>query len=178
MSTSTAIVPVTDEMYIELRKEGEPINLNEYPSLLAMLHARQRALRALDEEIEKTEASLVEKTEALQIKERLGMRVQGLRGAITRAEGKLERLARQRDAIEANYLEVPRLPASWLEIAGNKWGEALPNDVPLDVLKALEHAYESDLFDEFLIYLPEERGRDPMIVGIAGDAYFYIASWR
>lgn len=178
------IVPINDTHYIELMRGGQPIDLNQYPSLLALVHARQRALDAIDTEIADLEQRISEREEDVELREDMGMATQGLKGTITRWRNRIAALEDEQAAHEANYLQIPadrearRIALDYDD--DMRWAISLPSDVPLDVMRALHHAYNQCLFDSFVLYLPRARGRgsDPIIAGIAGGAHFYIASWR
>lgn len=163
-----------------LMKNGSPIDLNEHPSLLAALHANNRAINRIDEEIRIREDEIEEFTERIVLHEELGLSTQGLKALRTRRKNHIKQLEKRREAHKKNYLEVPDMggnPVAMDEYRDWWPGENLGSEVPLDGLRALKHAKEQELFDEFRIYKPSTTDTDPMIVGICGDRCFYIASW-
>lgn len=172
MSESTQLV---------LYRNGQPIDLNEHPSLLASLHASDRAIKGIDERIHEIGAEVAELQEREQLHKDLGLSVKAVRAMITRRNGEMEQLLRRRAAHEKNYLEVPDMGGRWLplgEDAERMRFNPIDTSVPLDVLRALKHAKDSGIFDDFRVYEPARTSTDPMIVGLAGGAAFYIASWR
>lgn len=185
-----------DTSQLVLFKRGQPVDLNQHPSLLAGLHATSRALVSIDEEIRELQQEMAEQTERAEMMEDLGMSTKGPNTAITRCQTKIDHLQKRRSAHEAFYIEFPDLGGAELDVAGTdvtEWfasgrrytrAQDLANDVPMDVLRALKHARDQGIFDQFRLYHPGmAQGRstyqgDPVIVGQAGDAVFYIASWR
>lgn len=168
-----------------LYRDGQPIDLNEHPSLLASLHASDRAITEIDDEIAEIEARREELTERIELHEAIGLPAKGPKSVRTRLGHRMGGLKRRRQAHQKNYLEIPDMGGDLLKIGENPWGhrrwdprENLSTSVPLDVLRALKHAKEQDIFDEFRLYAPFDTGGDPVIVGVAGGATFYIASWR
>lgn len=169
---------LTENLQIVLKKNGEPVDLASHPSLLAMLHATNRAVVSIEAQIHEKEQQIEELREAITLREDMKMPVRGTKALLTRRFNEVEKLRRRRDAHEDNYLEVPRQNGIPVDIDGEDWGDSLPSDLPLDVLRALKHAYDGQVFDNFQVYYPTMPGVDPMLVGIAGDAAFYVASWR
>lgn len=161
-----------------LLKDNQPIDLNQMPSLLAALHANSRAVVSTQDEITQTKLEIAELRERLTAYVDLGVPTKGVLSALTRRERRIEELECRLEAHEAHYIEVPDLGGVQIKMDDGRWGHRLGTDVPMDVVRALQHARDSGLFDEFRIYTPTSRRRDPMIVGAAGDAVFYIASWR
>jgi len=171
---------------IQLRKGDEVIDLNEHPSLLALMHAQQRGVESSIEEIEDISNEIDELREREQMLGDLGQSVKGIRMMIGRRNRQIRLIRERLLAYKANYIEVPDPDGRILSIEDTIthegdwiWGDQLPNDTPIDALRALKHAKDKGIFQEFRIMLPERRRRrDPMIYGIAGDACFYVASWR
>jgi len=168
-------------MEVALLKEGKLVqDLSNYPSILAFLHASNRAIEATKQQIREAQDSLPELEERRDLYQKMNIKNRGVKVAITRTRNRIKALGRELEAHRANYVEVPVLESE--EIIGESWrAEGLPVNTPMDVVRALDRAHSSGLFDELRIVLPATRtARDPMIVGVirATRANFYIASWN
>lgn len=164
-----------------LIKDGEKIDINDHPSLLASLHANNRAINRINEEIRIRQDEVEELTERLELHQELGLETQGIKALRTRRKNHIAQLKKRKAAHQKNYLEVPDMGGRKLAMNEEGWSWRTVNlstKAPLDVLRALKHAKEQEIFDEFRVYEPSETDTDPMIVGVVGDATFYIASWR
>lgn len=162
------------------------VSLNEHPSLLALLHAQSRGMEQAINEIKALEAEIEELEERASLLEKLGQQTRGTRQRTTMRRRQIDRVRQRLAAYESNYIEVPNPAGDAVSVSGTAtdmghwmWGEELPPDTPLDVLRALNHAKEQGLFEEFRIMLPKGKVKvDPMIYGVAGGACFYVAGWR
>lgn len=163
---------------ITLYKNGKQININEHPSLLAFFHANNRAITRIDDEIQVRLDEIDELNERLELHEELGLKTQGIKSVRTRRKNQVHQLLNRKKAYQKNYLEVPDMDGFRIEDNDDqRWGIPLGTDVPIDALRAMKHAKEQGIFDEFQLYKPTLTDTDPMIVGVCGGRTFYIASW-
>lgn len=172
---------------IQLLKGDQVIDINQHPSLLALLHAMNRGIESSIAEIDNLEREAIDLKEREKLLLSLGQSVRGVRSRMTRNHNRNSLVRQRLKAYRANNIEVPNPAGFLLNIEDTEtdipWilGQNLPSDTPLDVLHALAHAKDKEIFTEFRIALPDRTSgsnRDPMIYGVAGDACFYVASWR
>lgn len=167
---------------ITLHKDGAPVTLEDHPSLLALVHAQSRMVEGLREQIKEQSVLLASLKERKELYKQIGTRTQGVANKISRTSRRKRELTAQLAAAESGYIEVPDMGGREVRTHESDdetwWTETLPADVPMDVVRALAHAQEQGVFDSFRIYRPASEGTDPMIVGIAGGATFYVGSWR
>jgi len=170
---------VANQPMIVLYQDGQALELNEHPSLLGLIHAGHRALNACNKDIKSLTDRLHDLEVKLELYPTIGMSVKGLKATVTRTKNRIQAIRSEMEAIKAHYVEVPMLDSRFLE-SHEFQGASLPSDTPVDVVRALAHAKKKNLFDEFRIVLPtpSSTGRDPMIVGVAGNRHFYVASWN
>lgn len=167
---------------ITLLKDKQQIDLSEHPSLLALLHAQQRLITGIEDEISKINSEIESLQERQRLYESIGQRTVSIKATITRRKKQIAALQSQNNAASAGYVEVPDMGGEVLKTNEIKepqwWHETLPPDTPIDVVRALKHAQDKGLFDEFRVFKPARQGTDPIVVGVAGGATFYIGSWR
>lgn len=168
---------------IQFSKDGTAVDLSSHPSMLALLHAQDRFFKHIEAQKEQIETEIGELDERESLYLEIGQPVQGIRAKRTRRRTELENLEKQESAGRAGYLEVPNMGGEVIESNETEsrswWHENLPADTPLDVVRAIAHAQKAGVFDEFQIFKPPPRsGADPIIVGVAGGAVFYVGSWR
>lgn len=167
-------------------KDGRGVDLASHPSLLALCHAQNRSLNDARDLLRDLEIQMDDLAEREKILLSLGQSVQGVRSRKTRMITRINETKLRIRAYEANYIEVPNPAGDAVYVDGTstdlgewQWGDQLPSDTPTDVLRAIKHAKDLGVFEEFRIAKPRGKVKvDPMVYGVAGGACFYVGSWR